>query len=231
MKSLLYFYIICIHLTLLVALLNSDFVARVKYKFHPQKNEITKHYKKMTSFHSRIDKNLDSNSILFIGDSHIQGLAVSSIVSHGVNFGIGMDTTVGVLRRLPTYKSLTYSRAVVLAIGFNDLQRRDNNEIIENFKKIFALIPGHSKIILCSLHKVGSMKHKKFNKRIEKLNESLNSLSQEYRNVLYLRTFNDIHTPNNYLAREYLLNDNIHLSALGYDLWVRALRKALKEQL
>ena len=56
---------------------------------------------------------------MFLGDSHVQGLAVSSITPNAVNLGIGGNTTVGLIQRLQNLKSLQLARTVVIAIGYN----------------------------------------------------------------------------------------------------------------
>ena len=73
-----------------------------------------------------------NQTIVFIGDSIIQGLYVSAVTENGVNFGISGDTTAGVLERIDKYTILNKARAVVIAIGINDIPRRNNKKIIEN---------------------------------------------------------------------------------------------------
>ena len=101
------------------------------------------HYDQMLAFHLRQDQNLPEGLVYFIGDSHIQGLATQSVSRRSVNYGIGSDTTAGVLKRLSKYQSLKNAKAVVLGIGFNDLKERDNIQIISNIKKILDEIPNN----------------------------------------------------------------------------------------
>lgn len=69
-------------------------------------------YRQMTSFQSRIDQNSPPRAIYFIGDSQIQGLAVSAVTPLAINYGIGNDTTAGVIKRIPLYNSLNTAKAV-----------------------------------------------------------------------------------------------------------------------
>lgn len=220
-------YLVCIHLILVTILIKSDFIYLVKMKLGSQPEEITDYYHSLTAFHFRIDKNLPPKSTLFIGDSHVQGLAVSAISSDAVNYGIGNDTTVGVLQRLPYYESLTSSKAVVLAIGFNDLRFRNNAIITENIKKILNYFPTKFKVILCAINPVGKEKHDIYTQRISKINKSLEIISTQYSNVIYLNSFSAALSPTGYLLPEYHLSDNIHLSKRGYDLWIAKLIGAL----
>ena len=63
-----------------------------------------------------------------------RAMRVTEVAARGINYGIGGDTTEGVLARLPEYNSLGRAAAVVLAIGDNDLQRGlSEAEIIANY--------------------------------------------------------------------------------------------------
>ena len=221
-KSLL-IYIACVHVILAVVLIKSDFIYLVKEKISAQPEEFTEHYRTMVAFHMRIDRNTPSESTIFIGDSHIQGLAVSAISPNAVNYGIGNDSTVGVIERLPYYESLSSSKLVVLAIGFNDLKRRNNEEITENIKTILMYIPSKSRIILCAINPVGEKKHETYGDRINILNNSLRQISMQYSNVTYLNSFKEALSPKGYLQQKYLLPDNIHLSEQGYSIWIAKL--------
>lgn len=223
------FYIICIHFILALVLIKSDFIYKVKLKLGAQPEESTHYYDDMVAYHSRIDNNTPHNSVVFIGDSHIQGLAVSAVTNNAVNYGIGGDTTIGVLKRLPYYKSLISSKAVVIEIGFNDLRHRNSIEITENIVKILEYIPDQTKVILCAVHPVGKELHKIYNQRIRGLNSSLEKISNDHINVIFLNTFNKILSTEGYMPSEYLLSDGVHLSTQGYELWITMISEALKK--
>ncbi len=65
-------------------------------------------------------------SVVFVGDSLTQSLYVDAVARPSVNYGIGGDTTVGVLGRLPEYRSILCASAVVMAIGVVYMKFRDN---------------------------------------------------------------------------------------------------------
>lgn len=228
MKKVLTFYFVGIHLVLAFVIVKSNFIYLVGLKLGINHDEISGHFREMVAYHLRVDKNVPKNSTVFLGDSHIQGLAVSAVTSFGVNYGIGGDTTAGLLERLPIYDSLNGSKAVVIEIGFNDLGHRNNDEITDNFKTILAQLPNRNQVILCAVHPVGLKKHKRFNRRISELNESLEKLSLDHANVTFLNTFKNVVTPVGYLPSEYLVSDGIHLSKEGYDMWIKMIEKALK---
>ncbi|OPY18570.1 MAG: hypothetical protein A4E74_00507 [Syntrophus sp. PtaB.Bin075] len=142
-KRFVLVYVISIHILLTVVLLKCDFVKRVEHKLgiNTFRAEITEHFHRMLCYHSRMDGNVPNKSVIFIGDSITQGLVVSAVVNPSVNYGIGSDTTVGVLQRLPVYKSVDKAIAVVIAVGINDMMYRSNEEILHNLKSIADKLP------------------------------------------------------------------------------------------
>jgi len=93
------------------------------------KNEISEYYVKTNSYYKRMAGNLENDTNIFIGDSITQGLNVSAVKQNSVNFGIGGDTTKGVINRITDYK-VKETQDIYLLIGINDLQFRGNEEII-----------------------------------------------------------------------------------------------------
>ena len=59
-----------------------------------------------------MDGLIPEGATIFIGDSITQGLATSAVSNQSVNYGIGSDTTLGVLKRLPYYNSMNSAKAV-----------------------------------------------------------------------------------------------------------------------
>lgn len=106
----------------------------------------------MVQFHQRIDASVPAGSVLFFGDRFIQGMCVTEIVTNGIKHGIGGDTTNGVLNRLPGCHSVARSKAVVLAVGDNDLRSDlDAPAIVTNYYKILSIIPADVPVLFCSL--------------------------------------------------------------------------------
>jgi len=212
-------------------LTKSNFIEKVNVKLGRQPNEITNHYRSMQAFYSRLDKNLHRGTTLFIGDSHIQGLAVSSVTQYAVNFGIGGDTTAGVIQRLPKYTSLHLASSIVLSIGFNDLQRRSNQAIVDNIRTILDFIPADTNTVLCAIHLVdgNALGNHSLNPRIKQINTMLKKISQEYPNVAFLNISNFL-SSNGELAAKYHEGDGIHLNREGYEIWIHHLMRALPKK-
>ena len=99
-------------------------------------------YNQNVAFHQRVDACVPDQAMIFIGDSFIQGLCVTEVGPGAINFGIGGDTTEGVLTRLPRYRSVAHARVVVFAVGDNDLHKGFAQEqIVANYHKMLAMIP------------------------------------------------------------------------------------------
>ena len=68
------------------------------------------------------------------------------MTDRGVNYGIGGDTSLGLLNRLEYYNSLKKADKILVAIGINDfIFNRTSKEIIGNYAKIFELLPKDKK--------------------------------------------------------------------------------------
>lgn len=190
--------------------------------------DFTKNYhNELIAFHLRIDKNLKDSYVVFLGDSHVQGLAVQEIMQPAVNFGMGSDTTEGVIYRLPFLNSIKRAKAVVLLIGFNDLRTKTDTEIILNLEKIMQLIPSDIPIIMSLLLPVdeNKLKHSKVtNKRISLLNRAMNSMLSKYSNTYPFDISEKLKDAEGMLKEGYHTGDGIHLNALGYSVLIDQLK-------
>ncbi len=102
-------------------------------------------YEQTVAFHRRMDDCVPDQAVLFIGDSFIQGLCVTEVAAKSINYGIGGDTTEGLLARLPHYPSLNRARAVVVSVGENDLRKgRTPADINLSYGRILARLPEKS---------------------------------------------------------------------------------------
>lgn len=231
-KHLFIIYLVFLHLLLVIVLLKSNFINKIESQLGIQPDISNNYYRTMVGFHSRIDKNIPNGAILFFGDSHIQGLAVSAISPLSVNYGIGGDTTSELLQRLPVYKSLHMAKSLVLAIGYNDLKRRSDSDITNNIKNILRHLSSERKIILCAINLIDESKlnKKNMNQRITLLNSNLEKMSRKNNKVTFLNINNFIAIKGN-LAAKYHIGDGVHLNKLGYDVWIQHLKHTLDSKL
>lgn len=233
MKLIIIVYILCIHIFLGIILFKSDFIERVQNKLGIGTKlpiELTEYYHSMVTFHSRIDGNVPRNATIFIGDSAIQGLCVSAITPLSVNYGIGNDTTVGVLQRISVYESINRAAAVVIFIGFNDMKFRTNNDILSNYASIAQKIPQNVPIIINSLispdENVRDPKQC-WKERIQALNLGLKTLTSTAENLFYVNVNQLLRDDQGNLKKDYHVGDGLHLNSKGNEMWINALQKKL----
>lgn len=223
-------YLLMIHVLLALVLAKSDFIEKVGYKLGVSTTpELSPYYDRITTYHFRMDGNVPDGATLFIGDSITQGLATSAIANPAVNYGIGSDTTLGVLNRIRKYESLNRADAVVLAIGVNDLGRRSDEIIVTNYKKILDSIPEKIPVVVSAILPVDERVQRvnSENKRISRVNKLLRDLSLEYENVTFSDAGSSLRDSDNNLKSDFHVGDGVHLSSAGYQVWIRELRRAL----
>lgn len=234
-KYLAIAYIIFIHVSLGLVLLKSDFLERFSNKFGlglTSQHKIIKYYNDMVCYHSRMDGNVPDGAIIFIGDSFVQGLCVSAVVPEAVNYGIGGDTTVGVLRRLPTYSSLIRAGVVVVAIGYNDLKFKNNKEILSNYSAIAEQVPHNIPIVFSAVLPIDEKKRVELhgrNQRIKTINKELKAFTMKSKNMFFVDAGSSLTDAQGNLADEYQDGDGIHLNAKGNAIWIIELQEIVKK--
>jgi len=232
-QVILFLYVLFIHIVLGVVLAKTDFITRVQEKFGIQVEtpELPSHYHTMVVFQDRIDKNLPPDSIIFIGDSITQGLAVSAISPGAVNFGIGHDTSLGVLQRISSYDSLSRSKLVVIAVGINDLKRRQNDEILGNYQDIIDKIPDVVPVLFSAILPVDEVASNRpgLNKRIVELNRRLYEKCSNSDRLYFLDIGMLVANSTGNLVDQFHIGDGVHLSTMGYQVWIKNLREKISQ--
>ena len=229
-KKSVFVYLILVHLLLAVMLVKSDFISKVREKFSLASTDMPYFYQRTLQYHKDMDASIPAGAVLFIGDSITQALATSAISDYSVNFGIGSDTTYGVLQRLPFYQSMGRSKAVVLAIGINDVATKvGRTEILSNYKNILDGIPSNVSIIVSAMLPVGkdTTKVDATNEYISALNADIEMLTRGYLNVVYLDAGTALKNDSGYLDAAFHMGDGVHLSDKGYRVLIESLRDTL----
>lgn len=225
-------YVILLHLFLVLVLLGTDYVPKVFKTVRGGNSaaEISEFHRVMVQFHQRVDENLNAGCAIFIGDSHIQGLAVDAIAPKAVNYGIGGDTTAGVLERLPSYGKISQAKVVVLMVGYNDLRYRDDNSIGSNYSRILKAIPAHVPILTIEVPLVNeySAGLRDVNKRIRNINKMIKVLVEKRDQSVFLPLPPDMFQDRQ-LKAKYHRGDGIHLNAGGYEILISMIKKAMAE--
>jgi lysophospholipase L1-like esterase len=218
-------YLALVHALLIVFLFKSS---TIKQMFN-ERDVVSPYYLQMSAFHHRVDGNLGFGLSIFIGDSLIQGLAVNSVINNSVNFGIGGDTTSGILKRLPLYQSIAMSKRVIFAVGHNDLYYESADESIANLKQIFESIPLNVEVFICSVFLIDENIVQRINNlAILELNNKIQYLTHNYSHINYIDT-NQWAAPLGTLDADLHIGDGIHLNRRGNELWISQLKIALNK--
>ena len=226
-------YISIIHLILIGVLWKTGFMSRLKAKWQEgDQEEITDHFRRMVTYHKRVDANVPNGAIIFIGDSLTQSLCVSSVAQPAVNYGIGSDTSAGVLKRLEYYQSIKRAKAVILAIGTNDLRFRGNDEIIENIEAIRLQIPSGTPVIISSVLPVDFEAKDNWNppnrrNRVRELNERLKLFCIQAEHTWFVNTPSAMVDNAGNLRDDLHVGDGLHLSLKGNRIWGSALKNKI----
>lgn len=223
-------YLLLLHILVATMFVQSDFIEKVEYRLgFSATPELSSYYDRITTYHFRMDGNVPDGATIFIGDSITQGLATSAIARLSVNYGIGSDTTIGVLNRIKKYESLTRAEAVVIAIGVNDLRRRHDEEIIANYKDILDRLPEYLPIVVSAILPVDERVQavNSENRRILGVNKLIRDLANRHDNATFLDAGDVLRGADNNLKSDFHIGDGVHLSSDGYRVWITELRRAL----
>lgn len=232
MKALKLVYVISIHILLVYLAWNTNFVQRIKHDIlHTKTPKFSTWYRTMVGYHLRMDKSVPDDVFVFIGDSITQGLATSAVAFPSVNYGIGSDTSYGVLNRISHYTSIRRATAVVIAIGFNDVKKSNKNNILENYAKIIEIIPRNVPIIVSAILPVDEKLEKLIglNEKIIEVNKELELLVNIRSNIQFVDATSELIDASSNLKAIYHDGDGIHLSDAGYNQWIRKLKVPLKQ--
>ena len=208
-------------------------VSRVHRKLSepPPTKEMTYYYKRTLGYQAQMDGNVPDRSVIFVGDSLIQGLCTDAVTCPSVNYGIGGDTTVGVLARLPEYHSLHHASAVVLAIGVNDMKFRDNQQIVQNYARILNALPQGISIICSAVLPVNERAFTSSsvvnNARINDLDASLKTLCSNDSRCVFVDARSRLADQTGNLSVAFRGGAGLHLNAAGNRIWIDELRNGL----
>lgn len=192
------------------------------------------HYKDMVAYHSRGDGALPSGRILLLGSSMVQGLPAAAVSEFAVNYGIGGDTTLGLIDRLPHYESLKQASAIFLNIGSNDMRLVDNETIETRYLDLLNALPSDVPIICGGALPLDTNVERDWrsfsNERFEDWNRRLEKLCTTH-GATYLPAPDALADEHGLLKSSMHDGDGLHLNAKGNAVWAEWIKRALDEQL
>ncbi|MGB1309947.1 MAG: GDSL-type esterase/lipase family protein [Leucothrix sp.] len=235
-KIIITIWLVAIHAFAFLAMWDTDLPYRIDRTLGTRllnPPEITTLYEDMLGSHQQLDGSVKPGSVIFLGDSLTQGLNVAAVANNAINYGIGMDSSVGLLRRIPSYPSLKQASTVVIAIGINDLLRakRSPKAIIKNYHAILnhlsTLASNKRTIIVQAVFPVDEqLGLTGLNKQIVQLNQQLQTLAIQ-RGYPFINLYDQFTNHAGQLKPSLHIGDGIHLNNNGYRLWIRALKQEI----
>jgi lysophospholipase L1-like esterase len=225
-------YLIGLHMALVLCLWRPDWILRWrKACTNPTAAaEFPRFYEDMRRYYARSAAIVPEGSVFFIGDSHIQSLCVEAVVQPSVNYGIGGDTTAGVLNRLADYE-FPRASAVVLCIGGNDLKDLSPEATADGVRRILSRIPPALPVVLSAVPAVDdsfrAMLHGT-NSQISRLNNLLRVLAAVHPQVTWADQSSL--SPGGALDPSLHDSDGAHLNAEGNRRFAANLAAALQKR-
>ena len=148
------------------------------------------------------------------------------------NFGLAGETVEGLKGRVDSIflalrKAGREPDIIFVMTGINNIAM-DDYDIISSYRQAVDAITtafSNSKLVIQSLLPVSLPWVD--NRIIQELNESLRLMAKELR-AEYLDLYDLFITPGSGLRRECLLDDGVHISDRGYEVWAEAVEEFLK---
>jgi lysophospholipase L1-like esterase len=227
LRVILLAYLALLHLAVGLLISRPDLAMRLHRGVTGATPGATPFVASMHRHHQRLAGNIEPGAVLFVGSSSIQGLDVGAVADRAVNLGIGSDTVAGVLERWPT-RAIAHARAVVVAIGLNDLLDHEPVEAVSaRFAELLARVPADLPVVVSGIQSLGAAviaDRPGLDAQIVQLNQSYRALCAGRPRCQYADTAaalarcpgGPVHEP-----------DGIHLGTAGYRCWKAALRAGL----
>jgi lysophospholipase L1-like esterase len=180
-------------------------------------------------YHERRLDNINSSTIIFLGDSHIEGLATSSITSHSENLGVSGETSYDLMCRLRNLKKSLHSNYYVICIGTNDILRGEAHLFENHLRSIIDILGPDARIFLLEPPPFSSArgeKTKNYPTQRAEIIRTIRAISSLNKNTVFI-AFPNKEKYGHGLMDQYLLKDGIHVSREGYADWIISIRDAL----
>jgi lysophospholipase L1-like esterase len=169
-------------------------------------------------------------NILFLGDSLIEYFDWQErFPDHNVgNYGIAGESVGGLLSRIARMNEIFPSAdRIFIMTGINNVAM-DDLEFMGCYRNILeklnAFYPD-AKIYIHSL--LPTLTGFISNNSVKEINREIEKLSRDF-NVEYVDMYSRFVDTGGRPIKEYLLEDGVHISPTGYDVWAREVEKEIK---
>ncbi|MFC3712489.1 SGNH/GDSL hydrolase family protein [Sphingoaurantiacus capsulatus] len=174
----------------------------------------------MRGQYARLDRSVPAGALLFIGDSHVQGLNAAQVGSCTASFGIGGETARELTARVAELTSLDRAAAVVVQIGTNDVLRGEDDRLADSYYRLLAALPADRPVLLSSLPRTVPGSAHAF--QAVRGSGAARAACSRRPNCHFVDLAAAMDEP-----EKLLEDDGVHLNPAGYALWARVLRETL----
>jgi lysophospholipase L1-like esterase len=176
--------------------------------------------------------------LLFVGDSITDGWRnrgvevwkTQFVPLKAENFGIGGDTTQGVLWRMQNGELEGFTaKLIVLMLGTNNINRNQNADIAEGDRLIveeFKKRQPQAKVLILGIFPRGVEATNPYRASIREINGMLAKLADNTR-VFYMDIGEKFLTADGTLTAE-IMPDALHPNAMGYQIWADAIGERVR---
>jgi N-acetylglucosamine-6-sulfatase len=177
--------------------------------------------------------------LLFVGDSITDGWRVAGqplwdqhfAPLKATNFGIGGDTTQGVLWRMQNGELDGYkAKLIVMMLGTNNINRNPNDEIVDGNRLIieeFRKRQPQAKVLLLGIFPRAPLATDPFRASIKDINSKLAKLADN-KQVFFMDIGDKFLAPDGTLTAE-IMPDGLHPNFRGYRIWADAIAGRVRE--
>jgi lysophospholipase L1-like esterase len=177
--------------------------------------------------------------LLFVGDSITDGWRNAGqpvwdqhwAPLKAANFGIGGDTTQGVLWRMQNGELDNFkAKLIVLMLGTNNINRNPNDEIVDGDRLIieeFKKRQPQAKVLLLGIFPRAQQPTDPYRASIKDINSKLAKLADN-KQVFFMDIGNKFLTADGTLTTE-IMPDGLHPNLRGYRIWADAISGRVKE--
>lgn len=179
---------------------------------------------------------MKNKKLVFIGDSLTEYFDWQSrlLEYDVVNLGISGETVEGLLGRIDIIISSINSSGktpdyIFIMTGINNIAMEDL-AIIGSYRKIVSELSYKFKEAVIVVQSVLPVNlYWIDNSAIKAVNRAMKETANEFNNVEYLDVFSLFVDANGKPIKDYLLDDDVHLSDKGYDVWAKAVEGFLNK--
>ncbi len=170
---------------------------------------------------------IDSNDVVFIGNSLTEGFPVTEYFANAKNRGVGGSETRHVLARIGPIVN-GRPKKIFLEIGVNDLAAGVSiNDALAKYNTIISTIQTRSPRTAIYIQSIFPV-CKEYSNLLPAIKEFNSKLAQQYGHIAgitYLNIYPSL-VKNNKLDSA-LTHDGIHLNAKGYQIWKKEIEHAV----